>query len=353
MSGGVPAIVQGVPVVTTPATVVRPAAAQQPWVPPLSTNDSTVVGLLQAKYRVGEITGITIHVHVALPAFWLLSTLFGAFRAGVMGLLLDALVYGPFLWASVLLHELCHCWAARKQGQRVDSVLLWPLGGLAYVGRASNPCVDLRTAAAGPASHVPQVAFWWGLVAASSDGFGKLLCTENLALNATMFFFNLLLPCWPLDGGRILADLLLLRKLPPEHAAVVLVRCSCVVIGLISIYALFLFVAGGTGFAMAVVMVCWLGFQVCIVRVTWPCSQAHVGSNATNIPLLRRLHADEAAAHAGPGRTHEYAPTLRNCRRGQLKSIAATTTSGPGARPPLRGRACRRRGSTRVEQRVR
>lgn len=275
---------------TTPATVV------QPWAPPLNNSSATnALTRLQATYRVGQITGITIYVHSALPAFWVLSTLFGAFRAGMLGLLLDALVYGPFLWASVLLHELCHCWAARKQGQSVESVLLWPMGGLAYVGRASNPCVDLRTAAAGPASHVPQVALWWGLASrASSGGFGALLCTELLALNVTMFVFNLLLPCWPLDGGRILADLLLLRKLPPERAAVVLIRCSCVIIGLLSMYALFLFVAGSLGFAMTVVMVCWLGFQ------TW---QLHllVQAGRTNThPLFGDVDVDRSSRPPPP-----------------------------------------------------
>ena len=38
--------------------------------------------------------------------------------------------------------------------------------------------------------------------------------------------FNLLLPCYPLDGGRILADALLLRGLTASRAAQIVVKVS-------------------------------------------------------------------------------------------------------------------------------
>eukprot|EP00879_Flechtneria_rotunda_P010141 GHRR01010599.1.p2 GENE.GHRR01010599.1~~GHRR01010599.1.p2 ORF type:complete len:200 (+),score=40.60 GHRR01010599.1:1064-1663(+) len=44
------------------------------------------------------------------------------------------LILGPILLVTVLLHELGHCLAARSVGGTAHSILLWPLGGLAYIG---------------------------------------------------------------------------------------------------------------------------------------------------------------------------------------------------------------------------
>lgn len=50
-----------------------------------------------------------------------------------------ALMYGPILLVTVLLHELGHCLATRRLGGQVEGILLWPLGGLAYLAHASGP----------------------------------------------------------------------------------------------------------------------------------------------------------------------------------------------------------------------
>lgn len=65
----------------------------------------------------------------------------------------------PRSLAQVLVHELCHCWMARRCGGEVLEILLWPLGGLAFIGKLDTAEKDLRVAAAGPLSHIPQVCF--------------------------------------------------------------------------------------------------------------------------------------------------------------------------------------------------
>ena len=39
----------------------------------------------------------------------------------------------------------------------MHGILLWPLGGLAFVGHAGSPARDLYVAVCGPLTHIPQV----------------------------------------------------------------------------------------------------------------------------------------------------------------------------------------------------
>lgn len=58
------------------------------------------------------------------------------------------------LFLSVLLHEFGHCFGARHAGGDAKEVLLWPLGGLAYVEVPHNPRAHFITTAAGPGVNV-------------------------------------------------------------------------------------------------------------------------------------------------------------------------------------------------------
>lgn len=55
-----------------------------------------------------------------------------------------------------------------------------------------------------------------------------MLCVQ---LNIWLMAFNLLLPAYPLDGGRILVDLLLICRVPIKPAAIVTVSLAvCVAV---------------------------------------------------------------------------------------------------------------------------
>ncbi|HUR53392.1 MAG TPA: site-2 protease family protein, partial [Gemmataceae bacterium] len=58
------------------------------------------------------------------------------------------------LFAIILLHEFGHCFGARSVGGDAKDVLIWPLGGLAYVEIPHNPRAHFVTTAAGPAVNV-------------------------------------------------------------------------------------------------------------------------------------------------------------------------------------------------------
>ncbi|HVL12942.1 MAG TPA: site-2 protease family protein [Gemmata sp.] len=58
------------------------------------------------------------------------------------------------LFLVVLLHEFGHCFGARSVDGDAKEVLIWPLGGLAYVDVPHTPRANFITTAAGPAVNV-------------------------------------------------------------------------------------------------------------------------------------------------------------------------------------------------------
>src|SRR5512138_4007998 len=54
------------------------------------------------------------------------------------------------LFAIVLLHEFGHALACRQVGGQANQIVLWPLGGVAYVNPPPRPGATLWSLAAGP-----------------------------------------------------------------------------------------------------------------------------------------------------------------------------------------------------------
>jgi Zn-dependent protease len=118
------------------------------------------------------------------------------------------------LFAIVLLHEFGHALACRSVGGRADRIVLWPLGGIAYVAPPPRPGAYLWSIAAGPLVNLvltPVLTGVWlyghsaGWQESSPDAYTFL---KTLAeLNLLLLIFNLL-PIYPLDGGQILNALL-------------------------------------------------------------------------------------------------------------------------------------------------
>ena len=216
-------------------------------------------------------SGIPVRLHWMLPGFWVASAVLGALSGGWRGLLMHMLTHGPLLWAVVLLHELCHCWVARRVGGVVDEILLWPLGGLAFVGRIPSALSDMKVAAAGPACHVPIAMLCLALFAAScagdlhagsrasaADNFGAVFLWKFMWINTVLLAFNLFVPCFPLDGGRVFADALLLRGLSADAAATWVVRVSVpIIVGLIA-YGVYALADGGPMTFLTLFTTVWL-----------------------------------------------------------------------------------------------
>lgn len=58
------------------------------------------------------------------------------------------------LFGIILLHEFGHCFGGRAVGGEATEILLWPLGGLAFVDAPHNPRAHMVTVAAGPGVNV-------------------------------------------------------------------------------------------------------------------------------------------------------------------------------------------------------
>jgi Zn-dependent protease len=124
------------------------------------------------------------------------------------------------LFGIVLLHEFGHALACRQTGGQADTIVLWPLGGIAFVKPPPRPGAYLWSIAAGPLVNVILLSFliFVALTVAHFHGrtvhpdLYKFVVTISF-INGVLLFFNLI-PVYPLDGGQILRGLLWLKVGP-------------------------------------------------------------------------------------------------------------------------------------------
>src|SRR5438876_547496 len=87
----------------------------------------------------------------------------------------SSLVWNTFeyvtLFAIVLIHEFGHALACRQVGGKADQIVLWPLGGVAYVSPPPRAGATLWSIAAGPLVNVILAPPLTLLVALGSSGW--------------------------------------------------------------------------------------------------------------------------------------------------------------------------------------
>jgi Zn-dependent protease len=118
------------------------------------------------------------------------------------------------LFLIVTLHEFGHALACRQVGGTADHIVLWPLGGVAYVNPPQRPGATLWSIAAGPLVNVALIPVVYALgVGGRAAGLWQIapdlheLLRTIWAINFWLLIFNIL-PIYPLDGGQILRSLL-------------------------------------------------------------------------------------------------------------------------------------------------
>ena len=165
----------------------------------------------QGSIRLFRIGGIDLFLHWSwfLIAFYGISTRAHSYSTPIWPVL-EYLT----LFVIVLMHEFGHALACRQVGGTANQIVLWPLGGVAYVSPPPRPGPILWSIAAGPLVNVVLAPILTVIaVAARHAGWAETLPNAYVfvrtvcIINYALLTFNLL-PIYPLDGGQILQALL-------------------------------------------------------------------------------------------------------------------------------------------------
>lgn len=260
------------------------------------------------EYQTCSPCGIPVYIHFFLIAFfvWELSNEEGQAKrlnglpdyhqAGLIGL--TCFMSFLILFLTVLLHEFGHCAGAKLVGGRVDRILLWPLGGLAFCSSGGGAKGDLLVALAGPLTHAPQYLVWLGffqLFLRCQQQLGHWaeplqgLCRSAMQLQILLAVFNLLVPVYPLDCSQVIIALCRLCGASARTAAIFMVVLSLVSIGIlvasmVGMVHLPFLVLGHS--ALNFMLVGWFAFQT---YQLYNHISAHTESNH---PLLRQCQDD-------------------------------------------------------------
>ena len=161
--------------------------------------------------RLFRVLGIDVYVHWA----WIFVAIYEInYRGNAYSSVAWKIAEYLALFLIVLIHEFGHALACRQVGGTADQILLWPLGGVAYVSPPQRPGAMLWSIAAGPLVNVVLFfVFTFILIANHLPLTTKgLPDTEAFMVNLWKINFGLLIfnlmPVYPLDGGQILRSLL-------------------------------------------------------------------------------------------------------------------------------------------------
>ncbi len=233
-------------------------------------------------FTLGRVWGIRVRVHVAfiicaVVLIWMELPRPEESRSWTaLGVLSGAVGTYALLFAVVLLHELGHCYGARKVGGRADEILIWPLGGLATVEPPHDPQSHMVTTLAGPTVNVAiccicsaVLAVWCGTLGAVPWNplhpmqpvdlpfltTGQHWVVRLFGVSYFLLLINLL-PIFPFDGGRVLQAFLWARKdyFTATEIATGIGMVGAVVVGL---FALF------TEQSWLLMMVALFGYMTC------------------------------------------------------------------------------------------
>ena len=161
--------------------------------------------------RLFKFRGIQVYLHFSwfIIAAWQLTQRLNNYHSPAFAVYEYLALFG-----IVLLHEFGHALACRQTGGHADHIVLWPLGGIAFVSPPRRAGAMLWSIAAGPLVNValaPVIELVWYFARHNGWAYGApdtfRLVQAIRYINLGLLIFNLL-PVYPLDGGQILRALL-------------------------------------------------------------------------------------------------------------------------------------------------
>ena len=111
------------------------------------------------------------------------------------------------LFLIVTLHEFGHALACRQVGGTANKIMLWPLGGVAYVDPPARPGATLWSIAAGPLVNVVLAGVSYALTIWAWHSGWRVTAPHAYRLLWAVVFMNLgllifnLLPIYPLSSS--------------------------------------------------------------------------------------------------------------------------------------------------------
>jgi Zn-dependent protease len=217
----------------------------------------------QGSFRLFRFSGIDVFLHWS----WFLVAAFEInYRKGSYSSITWNILEYLALFLIVTLHEFGHALACRQVGGTADHIVLWPLGGVAYVNPPQRPGATLWSIAAGPLVNVGLgiILFVTGRLSHSAAWLQAspdlhLLLRAIWSINLGLLIFNIL-PIYPLDGGQILRSLLwfILGRARSLMAAAVIGLIGAAGFILLAIKMQSIWMGAIAAF---VLMNCWSGLQ--------------------------------------------------------------------------------------------
>lgn len=163
-------------------------------------------------FRIGRLLGIPIDVDLSwvlvfvLLAYSISTGYFARMFPGRMpaaNLALGVAATALF-FATLLAHELAHCYFARRSGIPIAGITLFIFGGVSRMkSEPASPSDEFRMAIAGPLTSFALALCFALLALLSTSGSAAAVLTYVAFANVLVGAFNLL-PGFPLDGGRVL-----------------------------------------------------------------------------------------------------------------------------------------------------
>ena len=125
----------------------------------------------QGSIRLFRFAGIDLFLHWS----WFLVAVYEIqSRAGSYSSITWNVLEYLALFLIVMLHQFGHALACRQVGGRANQIVLWPLGGVAYVDPPPRPGATLWSIAAGPLVNVALMPVFYGLIVMGRAGAGHI-----------------------------------------------------------------------------------------------------------------------------------------------------------------------------------